>query len=85
MINTEFLDVIVFPLPPDMIFGKISRSPDIITRVIKKIWLRRKSNDKSFKIEKYYLLVVVKFTTGIIIDDLNIKTTIIITQCKITR
>jgi hypothetical protein len=28
---------------------------------------------------------VVKFKTGIIIDDINIKTTIIITQCKITR
>jgi len=64
--------VIVFPLPPDKIFGKMSRTPDIIIRVIKKICLRIKSNDESFDIENYYLLVVVIFKTGIIIDALNI-------------
>ncbi len=72
IISTEFLDVIVFPLPPDTMFGKINKSPDIVTRAIKKMWSRRKSNDKSFDIENYYLLVVVIFKTGIIIDALNI-------------
>ncbi len=37
IISTEFLAVIVLPLEPDRVFGKISNSPDIIIRAIKKI------------------------------------------------
>jgi len=37
MIKTTFLLVIDFPLPIDKKFGKKSKAPETITRVIKKI------------------------------------------------